>query len=35
MERRGKIGGQTKFPRVMKRQLYEDWEAYTKNYAGS
>jgi hypothetical protein len=33
MERRGKIGGQTKFPRVMKRQLYEDWEAHVKNYA--
>lgn len=28
MERKGKIGGQNKFPRVLKRQLLEEWENY-------
>lgn len=27
---RGKLGGQNKFPRVMKDELYEDWMAFLK-----
>jgi hypothetical protein len=30
LERRGKIGGQTKFPRVLKGKLLEDWETFLK-----
>ncbi len=30
MESRGKLGGQNKFPRVMKGQLLEDWMAFIK-----
>ncbi|MDJ1478982.1 GH3 auxin-responsive promoter family protein [Cytophagaceae bacterium YF14B1] len=35
MEHKGKIGGQTKFPRVMKRQQYAEWEAFVKNFANN
>lgn len=28
MEKRGKLGSQNKFPRVMKGELMEDWKAY-------
>lgn len=30
LERRGKMGGQVKFPRVLKGKLLEDWEAFLK-----
>ncbi|MFI5204811.1 MAG: GH3 auxin-responsive promoter family protein [Flavobacteriales bacterium] len=30
MEKRGKIGGQHKFPRVIKGQMNTDWEAFLK-----
>lgn len=33
MRKRGKIGGQAKFPRVLKKQQYEEWEAYVKQKA--
>lgn len=32
MEKHGKIGSQNKFPRVMKNQLYEEWEAHISQY---
>lgn len=28
MEKNGKIGGQTKFPRVVKKEKYEDWKTF-------
>lgn len=28
MESKGKIGAQNKFPRVMKKQLHDDWESF-------
>ena len=28
MEKRGKIGGQAKFPRVLNKTLLEEWESY-------
>lgn len=28
MEQKGKVGGQNKFPRVMKRKLFEEWENF-------
>jgi len=31
MESKGKVGGQNKFPRVMKKTQLEDWEAFIKN----
>ena len=30
MEKKGKLGGQHKFPRVMKGELYEEWKAFVK-----
>jgi hypothetical protein len=30
MKSKGKIGGQSKFPRVMKKGLHEEWEAFLK-----
>lgn len=30
MEKKGKIGGQHKFPRVLKGSMLEDWEAFVK-----
>ena len=30
METKGKMGGQHKFPRVLKKNLIEDWETYLK-----
>ena len=30
MEQRGKVGGQNKFPRVLKKPLQEEWELYLK-----
>jgi len=32
MEKHGKIGAQRKFPRVMKNQLLEEWEAHIAQY---
>lgn len=32
MEKHGKIGAQRKFPRVMKNQLLEEWEAHITQY---
>lgn len=32
MRARGKEGAQSKFPRVLKNQLIEDWENHIKNY---
>ena len=35
MESKGKVGGQNKFPRVLKSTQLEDWRSYLqKNYAG-
>lgn len=31
MESKGKVGGQNKFPRVMKKTQLEDWETFIKN----
>ncbi|MGE0931296.1 GH3 family domain-containing protein [Peijinzhouia sedimentorum] len=28
MKQRGKVGGQSKFPRVLKKQILEDWNAF-------
>jgi hypothetical protein len=33
MERKGKMGGQNKFPRVLKRSLYEEWEQFVNEQA--
>ena len=30
MEKKGKMGGQNKFPRVLKRSVYEEWEQFIK-----
>ncbi len=30
MKSKGKIGGQTKFPRVLKKTMWEDWESFLK-----
>lgn len=30
LEARGKLGGQNKFPRVMKKELFEEWEAFVR-----
>ncbi len=32
-EARGKMGGQNKFPRVMKKELFAEWEAFAQQYA--
>jgi hypothetical protein len=32
MRKKGKEGGQNKFPRVMKRAQFEEWEAYAREY---
>jgi hypothetical protein len=32
MEKHGKIGAQNKFPRVMKSQLFDEWEAHIIEY---
>jgi len=34
MDRQGKLTGQTKFPRVMKNQLWDQWENYIKEKKG-
>jgi hypothetical protein len=34
MESKGKIGGQHKFPRVLKNQLHEDWKAFITPFWG-
>ncbi len=31
MESKGKVGGQNKFPRVLKKELYSDWLKFLKN----
>jgi hypothetical protein len=31
MKQRGKIGGQSKFPRVLKKQILEDWIVFLAN----
>jgi hypothetical protein len=31
MESKGKIGGQHKFPRVLKGDMLADWKLYIKN----
>ena len=31
LHHKGKIGGQHKFPRVLKGKMYEDWEIFLKN----
>jgi hypothetical protein len=33
MRQRGKEGGQNKFPRVMKMELYEEWVKYLEQHA--
>jgi hypothetical protein len=32
MRKKGKEGGQNKFPRVMKKTQFEEWEAYLREY---
>jgi hypothetical protein len=32
MESKGKIGGQSKFPRVMTDTQFEDWKIFIENY---
>jgi hypothetical protein len=32
MQSKGKVGGQNKFPRVMKNAQLEDWQLFIKNY---
>jgi hypothetical protein len=32
MRAKGKIGGQHKFPRVLKKQVFEDWENFISGY---
>lgn len=32
MESKGKVGGQNKFPRVMKNALFEDWKTFLQNH---
>jgi hypothetical protein len=32
LESKGKIGGQSKFPRVMKKEQFADWEAFASPY---
>jgi hypothetical protein len=32
MKSKGKVGGQNKFPRVMKRSQLEDWQAFIENH---
>jgi hypothetical protein len=31
-DRRGKLGGQSKFPRVMKKAQFKEWEAFLASY---
>ena len=31
MAKRGKLGGQNKFPRVLKKNLIADWQEYLEN----
>jgi len=31
MERKGKLGGQHKFPRVMKGKMLEEWQQFVSN----
>ena len=33
MESKGKVGGQHKFPRVLKGKMLEDWQAFLKNHS--
>lgn len=32
MEQKGKVGGQNKFPRVLKKQQYEEWLTFIQSY---
>jgi hypothetical protein len=32
MEHKGKVGGQNKFPRVMKRTQHEEWQSFLKSH---
>jgi hypothetical protein len=32
MKSKGKVGGQNKFPRVMKRSQLEDWQAFIETH---
>jgi hypothetical protein len=32
MESKGKVGGQNKFPRVMKHKQHEEWQSYLKSH---
>ncbi len=34
-EIRGKMGGQNKFPRVMKKELFTEWEAFVNEWVGA
>jgi hypothetical protein len=34
MEKQGKLTGQTKFPRVMKNKLWDQWENFIKEKKG-
>jgi len=34
MSLKGKVGGQNKFPRVLKGSMLLDWQAFLKNGAG-
>jgi hypothetical protein len=31
MRTKGKVGGQHKFPRVLKGKMFEDWKKFLKN----
>ena len=33
MESKGKVGGQNKFPRVMKNAQLEDWKNFLQNHS--
>jgi hypothetical protein len=33
LKSKGKEGAQVKFPRVLKKEQYEDWNKFVKNYA--
>jgi hypothetical protein len=32
MKKNGKIGAQTKFPRVLKNEKYDDWKSFVAEY---
>jgi hypothetical protein len=33
MESKGKVGGQNKFPRVMKKSQLEDWQQFIRTHS--